>query len=149
MAAGIADNVIKFALAADEIIVVTTEEPTAVTDAYALMKVLSLRYAVKHFQLIVNLAATVQEADEVYRQLSLVAGRFLDISIEYLGYVLFDEHVTKCVRQQKVVSELYPGTQASRSFGYLAKRLSKTAPMRPPREHSNFCWEALIRDGSE
>lgn len=147
--AGISSNVMYFNAAAQEVLVAVAPEPTSITDAYALMKVLSLRYAVKHFQLIVNLAATVQEADEVYRQLSLVAGRFLDISIEYLGYVLFDEHVTKCVRQQKVVSELYPGTQASRSFGYLAKRLSKTAPMRPPREHSNFCWEALIRDGSE
>lgn len=147
--AGISSNVMYFNAAAQEILVTVAPEPTSITDAYALMKVLSLRHAVKHFQLIVNLAATVQEADEVFRQLSLVAGRFLDISIEYLGYVLFDEHVTKCVRQQKIVSELYPGTHASRSFSHLARKLSKAARLRPPREHSNFCWESLIRDGSE
>ncbi|HEN20532.1 MAG TPA: MinD/ParA family protein, partial [Desulfobacteraceae bacterium] len=77
-AAGISSNVMYFNVSAQNIIVVATPEPTSMTDAYALMKVLSMRYSEKKFSLLVNLAASVEEAHEVFRQLDLVAKRFLD-----------------------------------------------------------------------
>jgi len=148
-AAGISNNVMYFNVSAHEIFVVVSPEPTAITDAYALMKVLSLKYKEKQFRLIVNSASSEDEAEEVFRQLNLVADRFLDISIDYCGYVLFDRNITKGVRHQRVVSELYPGTPASRCFTTLAKTISETPSERMPEGESNFFWNHLIQERLE
>lgn len=122
-AAGISSNVLYFNVNADEILVVATPEPTSMTDAYALMKVLSVKYGTSHFKLIVNAVNSEKEAGEVFNQLNLVAGRFLDISIDYYGSIQFDENVRKGVRQQRIVSEFTPLANASRSFSALARRI--------------------------
>lgn len=124
-AAGISTNVLYFNINADEIIVVTTPEPTSITDAYALMKVLSVKYGTDQFKLVVNAAASDSEAHEVFRQLNLVTDRFLDVSIDYYGGIVLDENLKKGVRQQKVVSELSPLTKASRNFTALARKIAK------------------------
>ena len=145
-AAGISSNVMYFNVFAQEIMVVVTPEPTSITDAYALMKVLSLKYSERHFKLLVNSASSEQDAHEVFRQLNLVADRFLDISIEYSGCVLFDENVTKGVRRQKIVSELYPDTRASRCYASLAKKICKSQPHHSPKGDTNFFWKDLIQN---
>jgi flagellar biosynthesis protein FlhG len=124
-AAGISSNVLYFNINADEVIVVATPEPTSITDAYALMKVLSIKYGTDHFKLIVNAAASDAEADDVFRQLNLVADRFLDVHIDYYGGVVLDENLKKGVRRQKMVSELAPLTKASRNFASLARKIAK------------------------
>ncbi|MGD9248128.1 MAG: MinD/ParA family protein [Desulfobacteraceae bacterium] len=124
-AAGISSNVLYFNINADEIIVVATPEPTSITDAYALMKVLSVKYGTDQFKLIVNAAASDGEADDVFRQLNLVADRFLDVTIDYYGGVVLDDNLKKGVRQQKMVSELAPLTKASRNFANLARKIAK------------------------
>ena len=145
-AAGISSNVMYFNVSAQDIMVVATPEPTSMTDAYALMKVLSMKYSEKRFKLLVNLAANVDEANEVFRQLKLVANRFLDISIEYIGYVLFDKNITKGVRAQRVVSEIYPDTLASRCFVSLAKRVCELPPPQSPKGDAKYFWKSLIRN---
>ncbi len=142
-AAGISSNVMDFNVTAQEILVVVSPEPTALTDAYALMKVLSLKYSVKHCKLLVNLVSSSQEGKEIYRQLNLVASRFLDIAIEYIGCVSYDQRVTECVKRQKVVSEMYPSTTASRCFLSLAKKILKSPVMKTPDGESNFFWDHL------
>jgi flagellar biosynthesis protein FlhG len=123
-AAGISANVIYFNINADEILVVATPEPTSITDAYALMKVLSVKHDTANFKLIVNSAANEKEAEDVFNQLKLVTGRFLDISLEYYGSVMQDANIPKGVRQQKAVSELAPLTKASRCFAALARKVA-------------------------
>lgn len=123
-AAGISSNVLFFNINADEILVVVTPEPTSITDAYALMKVLSVKYGINHFNLVVNAATSEQEANDVYRQLSLVADRFLNIKIDYYGRVVQDEKLKKGVRQQKVVTEMAPLAKASRDFSILARKIA-------------------------
>lgn len=145
-AAGISSNVMYFNVSAQEIMVVVTPEPTSITDAYALMKVLSLKYSEKHFKLLVNLASSEQDAQEVFRQLNLVADRFLDISIEYGGCVLFDKNITKCIRRQKIVSELYPDTHASKCYASLAKKICKSQPRHLPKGDTNFFWKDLLQN---
>jgi flagellar biosynthesis protein FlhG len=130
-AAGISSNVTYFNTRAHEIIVVVSPDPTSITDAYALMKVLSVKYSEKHFNLVVNLAGNIQEANEIYRQLKLVTDRFLDIGLNLLGYVLFDEKVTKCVRRQKIISEQFPETRASRCIAALARKICDMSPLQP------------------
>jgi flagellar biosynthesis protein FlhG len=123
-AAGISANVLFFNINADDIVVVVTPEPTSITDAYALMKVLSVKYGTDQFKLVVNAAASEQEAADVFRQLSLVANRFLNICIEYYGQVGLDEKLRKGVRQQKVVSEMAPLAKASRDFSVLSRKIA-------------------------
>jgi len=143
-AAGISNNVLYFNASADEIMVVVTPEPTSITDAYALMKVLSVKYQEKHFRLLVNMASSVKEADDVSRQLCLVADRFLDVSIEYFGSVLTDDNVKSGVRRQKVVSEMAPMTQASRNFAQLAHKLARSEPMIPRSDNRPLIWQDIV-----
>lgn len=143
-AAGISSNVMDFNVTAQEIIVVVSPEPTAITDAYALMKVLSLKYDEKCCKVIVNLAGTTQQGREVFRQLNLVAERFLDMNVDYLGSVLFDAKMTKGVKQQKLVSDLYPDTHASKCFDELARKIFTRPPTNMPKGDSNFFWHHLI-----
>jgi flagellar biosynthesis protein FlhG len=128
--------------------VVASPEPTSITDAYALMKVLSLDYSRKHFKLVVNLARSSKEAMEVYKQLELVADRFLDIKIEYMGHVLIDENIKKSVRLQKVVSQIHPDTKASKCFAALAKKVFESRPSNIPEGDTNFFWRKLVRNGT-
>jgi flagellar biosynthesis protein FlhG len=144
-AAGISSNVMDFSVSAHEIIVVVSPEPTAITDAYALMKVLSLRYAEKCCKLLVNMASSAREGLEVYRQLDLVTERFLDIHIDYIGCVLHDEKVTRGVKHQRLVSELFPESKASRCFRDLAQRIERLAPGSRPKGNTNFFWHHLVR----
>ena len=145
-AAGISSNVMDFSVTAQEIIVVVSPEPTAITDAYALMKVLSLKYAEKSCKVIVNLAGTAQQGREVFRQLNLVAERFLDMTVDYIGSVLFDANVTQGVKQQKLVSNLYPDSRASKCFENLARKICTQPPENVPSDDSNFFWHHLIEN---
>lgn len=143
-AAGISSNVLYFNASANEIMVVVTPEPTSITDAYALMKILSVKYQEKHFRLLVNLAKNIKEADDVSRQLCLVANRFLDVSIEYFGNILTDDNVKVSVRKQKVVSEMAPMSQASRNFAELAHKLARSQPMIPRSENRFLIWQDIV-----
>ena len=145
-AAGISSNVMDFNVTAHEIIVVVSPEPTAITDAYALMKVLSLKYAEKSCKVIVNLADTSAQGREVFRQLNMVTERFLDMNIDYLGSVLFDAKITQGVKQQKLVSELYPDTQGSKCFTDLAQKIFASSPTHVPKGDSNFFWHHLTEN---
>ena len=143
-AAGISSNVMDFNATAQEVVVVVSPEPTSITDAYALMKVLSLKYSGKACKLIVNMVRQPEEGREVFRQLQIVTDRFLDITIEYLGYVLFDDKVTKGVKSQKIVSELFPETQASKCFADISRKISNMSPVSIPESGSNLFWRHLV-----
>jgi flagellar biosynthesis protein FlhG len=145
-AAGISSNVMYFNSTAQEVIVIVSPEPTSITDAYALMKVLSLKYSQKYFKLVVNQASSKEEALEVYRQLNLVAERFLDISIEYMGHVIHDVNIAKSVRQQKIVCEIYPDTIASKCFNSLAIKIEKSGTTKIPKGDTNFLWKHFLRN---
>ncbi len=121
--AGISENVTYFSVAAQEIIVVVTPEPTSITDVYALIKLLSTRYSEHHFKVLVNMAKDSEDALEVFRKLANVAGRYLDISLDYLGCVIKDEKVVEAVKRQRAVSELFPESEAANCFATLARRV--------------------------
>ena len=143
-AAGVSSNVIYFALAAQEIVVVVSSEPTSLTDAYALMKILSTRYGEHHFKLLVNGVQKPEEGLEVYRNLSRVADRFLNISMDYLGHIVHDTHVPQAVCQQKAVLEIFPYAPASRCFLELAQTLLAAPPRRQPKGNIQFFWRRLV-----
>jgi len=142
--AGISANVLYFNLAAQESIIIITPEPTSLTDAYALIKVLATRHQKKHFIVLANAVANELEAKEVFRKISLVADRFLgSVSLDYLGFVPLDEHVLKAVRKQKAVLELFPQSPAGKSFMVLSQRLLDR-PFRNRNEGNiQFFWKQV------
>ncbi len=143
-AAGISANVMYFNMAAKEIVVVTSPEPTALTDAYALIKVLYQRHAKRRFRLIVNMARSSQEASEVYKRLARATDHFLNLTIEYLGYVVWDENVKEAVRQQKAVAEIYPNSPATRCLAKIAEKISSETLEEYENGSIKFFWESII-----
>lgn len=124
-AAGISSNVLYFSLVAHETLVVVTPEPSALTDAYALVKVLSTRYHIRSFRLLVNRAKNMQEGKDVFRKFSLVTDRFLALTLDYVGCIPADEYVGMAVSQQRAVCDLYPRAPASRAFQTLAGSIQR------------------------
>lgn len=143
-AAGIAGNVMYFNMAASEIIVVASPEPTSLTDAYAIIKVLFQRYAKRNFRLLVNMVRDSREAGEVYQRLNEATDRFLNLQVEYLGHVLRDERLPEAVRQQKALAALYPQSPANRCLAALAEKLCREEPAMVDEGGISFFWERVI-----
>ncbi len=146
--AGISENVTYFNQAAQDVLVVTTPEPTAITDAYALMKLLSSQYQEKRFNLVVNSVRHGDEALDVYRKLTMVANRYLDISIDFMGGIPFDRKMYESVRRQKVMVEMYPGHKVSQAFERLASTMVADTPHNQPKGSLQFFWKRLLSLGS-
>jgi len=145
--AGISENVTYFNTAAQEILVVTTPEPTAITDAYALMKLLSTQYHEKNFNLVVNQIRTEGDALDVYRKLTMVANRYLDISIDYLGSIPEDRQMIESIRKQKVISEMVPGSKVTSAFKQLASRICSEPSQTSLKGNLQFFWKKLLNLG--
>lgn len=146
--AGISENVTYFSTAAQEILVVTTPEPTAITDAYALMKLLSNQYHEKHFSLIVNFIKSEDEALDVYRKLTMVANRYLDISIDYLGSIPHDKMMVAAIRKQQVLVQLYPESKTAGAFQALARTVVQDSQTIAPKGSMQFFWKRLVEFGA-
>jgi len=128
--AGISESVIAFCLAADNVLVVTTPEATAMTDAYAMIKVLVRNNLRGRISLVVNKADSIAQGKKVYRQISSVASRFLETPIYDAGVLLRDERLVNAVRQRKPVVMAYPNAPITKSLTALAARLIKnSAPL--------------------
>ncbi|MBN1380259.1 MAG: MinD/ParA family protein [Deltaproteobacteria bacterium] len=134
--AGINENVMYFNMVAGDIIVVVTPEPTSLTDAYALIKVLYQRHAKKRFRLLVNMVKTEDEAKEVFIRMAQATNHFLNLSIEHLGYVLYDENLALAVKKQKLLAELYPGSPSMDCLRDIAVKLCQ--PSQEPEDHDGI-----------
>ena len=143
--AGISSNVLFFATAAQETLVVTTPDPTALTDAYALIKVLATRYAEQEFGVVVNMARGEAEARRTFNHLSRVAAHFLHVGLQLTGWVPHDPEVGEAVRRQRTVLELAPSAPASRAFEALAAEVA-SAPRRGPKGGLQFFFRSLLGD---
>jgi flagellar biosynthesis protein FlhG len=133
--AGISRNVIEFCRAADEVLVVTTPEPTAITDGYALVKAIAREKGHGRLRLIVNQANDRVEAGRVSERLRMVARRFLGIEVDNLGYVLSDERVRAAVRRRRPFVLDTPRAPAAACIRAIAERLLGEPPT-APREAS-------------
>jgi flagellar biosynthesis protein FlhG len=144
--AGISANVMYFNLAAQERIVVVTPEPTSITDAYALIKVMSTRYNQKKYHILPNQVSGAKEAKGVFSLLATVADKHLtSISLNYLGYIPKDDMVAKSVRQQRALLDLYPNSEAGSEFGKLAKMIINTPQDKAADGNIRFFWKRLLK----
>lgn len=142
--AGISPNVTYFASAAQETVVVISPEPTSLTDAYALIKVLCRQHRERKFRVLVNMVKSQRDATQTFRKLDAAAHRFLNINLEYLGYIPFDDYLPMAVREQKAVTECFPHSPASRAFAQLAGQIVEWPVPELPKSTVQFLWRQLI-----
>ena len=143
--AGISSNVIYFNLAAQERIVVVTPEPTSITDAYALIKVMFMQHGTKKFIILMNMVRNEKEAVSVYKHLSRVVEKFMgSISLDYAGYIPYDKHLHESVNRREPVTCCYPRSSSSQSFKKLAEYLLDHTGGRHQDGSIQFFWKKLM-----
>ncbi len=122
-ASGVSRQVTGFCLTADDVVIVTTPEMPAFSDAYALIKLLQQQGIKRPPHLLVNMAGSAEEAEETAHRIRLVARRFLHLDIDFWGFVPFDPALARAVRRQELVVTAYPQSPAALAFRSLAERL--------------------------
>lgn len=143
-AAGISDTVLSFTRSSQELIVVVCDEPTSLTDAYALIKVMSKRYEWTHFHILANMVRNIKDGRELFNKLFRVSEQFLDVHLNYLGAIPFDEHVHKAVKKQKPVLIAYPETSASESLREMAAEVNNWPFKSSLSGNTSFFLERLV-----
>jgi flagellar biosynthesis protein FlhG len=146
--AGIGDNVVFFAGAAQEALLVVSPEPTSLSDAYATVKVLSQDAGVRRFAVVANQAADFQGRD-VFRRLTQVTERFLSARVTYLGNVPRDESLQRALQVQQPLVDLYPRSPASRALQALCDAFLAQPPPDVLPGGVKLFWQQLLRERGE
>ncbi len=144
-AAGISDGVISFCRAAQEVVMVVHDEPASITDAYAQIKLLNREHGLFRFHILPNMAESAQEGRDVYEKIAKVTDRFLDVALDYMGYVPYDEYLVKSVRKQRAVVEAFPRSRSALAFKNLAEKAQKWPLPSAAGGHLEFFVERLIQ----
>ena len=127
-AAGVSDNVVELLLMSERVLIVTSAEPPAIVDAYAVVKILTGADPAKEVGVVVNAARDASEAVLVFRQLDVASRRFLKRSLRFYGFVVHDPWVREAVRGQRPIVDHVPQAPASRCFRILASRFAGIPP---------------------
>ncbi|GLR70712.1 MinD/ParA family ATP-binding protein [Agaribacter marinus] len=143
-AAGISDMVVSFSRAAQDVIIVVCDEPTSLTDAYALIKILNREHGVFNFKVVANMVRSEREGQELFSKLSKVTGRFLDVALELVSIVPFDENVRKSIRKQTAIIDAYPSSGAAKAINKLADKVVSWPVPIQAGGHLEFFIENLV-----
>ncbi|MGI9296164.1 MAG: MinD/ParA family protein [Pseudomonadales bacterium] len=142
-AAGISNMVVSFVKAAHEAVIVVCDEPSSLTDAYALIKLLHTEYAVDRFRVLANMTSTAQQGRQLFDRLMTATDHYLDVNLQYLGQIPFDENLRQAVKKQRSILEMSPRTKSSQAFRSLAQKIALLTPPDSPRGHLEFFIEQL------
>ena len=146
-AAGIAQGVLQFAQAAQQVLVVICDEPASLTDGYALIKVLSRNHGVGRFRVLANRVRSPGAGRELFERFERVTTRFLDVVLEFAGEIPEDDYLHRSVREQRPVCDAYPASGAARAFKKLADAADKWPVPPGPRGNIEFFVERLVQRG--
>lgn len=144
-AAGIAEDVVNFARACRELVIVACDEPSSITDAYALIKVLNRDYGVERFRMVANRVRSRREGQILHQKLSLATDRFLDLTLDFIGGVPEDDRLRRAVQKQQPVVLAYPNSPSARAFTELARRVHKWPAPSGAAGNLEFFVERLIQ----
>jgi len=144
-AAGISDTVVSFVRAANEVIIVVCDEPSSITDSYALIKLLHKEYGMQRFRVVANMTRTPQEGLNMFNKLNTVCERFLDVTLQFVGQIPFDENVRKAVQKQKALLEFAPSSKAAVAIRALAQVVDKWPLPNSPTGRLEFFVERLLQ----
>jgi flagellar biosynthesis protein FlhG len=134
--AGVSNNVLDFIAAADDAVIITTPEPTAITDAYGIIKIIAAEYSALNMglKLVVNRVKSAAEAKNVADRMINIAGQFLNLRVDYLGFIYDDQAVSQAVLRQKPFMVVDPKCKASQCVQHIVERIEKNKP----RESGGF-----------
>jgi len=125
--AGISDSVLEFVSSSAEVILVTTPEPTSITDSYALLKSLNARAGFEKentkIKVIANRVTGDEDGQNLFNKLNVVVSKFLQLNMEFLGIIPMDDNVPKSVMQQKPITMAYPNSKSTKAFEKLSEKL--------------------------
>jgi flagellar biosynthesis protein FlhG len=147
-AAGLHDCVTTFSQAAHHVLVVVCDEPASITDAYALIKVLSREHGVQRFQVLANQVRRSSEGIDLFRKIAKVCDRFLNVGLEFAGCIPFDDYLRRAVQQQAAVVDAYPACISSTALKKLASKADKWPVPQGARGHLEFFVERMVRAGT-
>lgn len=136
--AGLSNSVLSFVLAAEEVIVVTTPEPTSITDAYAMIKTINLREEDKKINIIINRVENTAEGNVAFEKLQNAAKRFLKMDLYKLGYVFEDNSVIRSVKKQIPFTLEYPNSIVSKNIKSIAIKLTNNGNTKDNKSTSSF-----------
>ncbi len=143
-AAGLSSNVIPFVTAANRAVVVVCDEPASITDAYALIKVLSKSHGIGRFDIVTNQTSSDWEGRVLFAKLRRVADRYLDVVLRHLGDVPYDPLLRRAVQEQRSVVDAYPESPAGREFMKIARSLADRRSAAAPTGGLQFFFERLL-----
>ena len=142
--AGIGSDVMYFNSAASEIVCIINGEPTSLTDAYALIKVLSTSYGEKSFSIVVNNVMNETEAEAAYASLANAVQRFLQIETRFVGWIESDPLVRECIKERRLISFVYPSSKASRGIASITRSIVEYPPERRLKGGMQFFFQQLL-----
>lgn len=143
-AAGISESVVSFVRASQEIIVVVCDEPSSITDAYALVKLLNRDFGIQRFRVLANMTRTPEEGRNLFNKFVRVAERFLDVTLQYAGDVPWDDSVRKSAQRQKATLDAYPSSKAAIAYRRLAQEVLEWPINRQANGRLEFFVERLL-----
>ncbi|WP_165474807.1 MinD/ParA family ATP-binding protein [Legionella nagasakiensis] len=123
IAAGISNQVIHLTNASQYIVIVLCNEPSSLTDAYAMMKILYQRHGRAQYGVVINKSANEKESQDVFLRFQNAATKFIDINIQYLGYIPHDDYIIFASREKKSVVNHYPHSKATAAFRQLSNTI--------------------------
>lgn len=147
-AAGISDSVISFSRASQEVLVVVCDEPASITDAYALIKLLSREHGQHRFRVLANMTHSPSEGKELFTKITRVTDRFLEVTLDYMGAIPHDSYVRKAVQRQRAVVDAYPACKASQAFKQMAQVADKWPKTKAADGHLRFFFERMLQVGA-
>jgi flagellar biosynthesis protein FlhG len=147
-AAGIGESVVSFVRAAQEVLLVVCDEPTSINDAYALIKLLNRDYGLSRFRVLANLEQSPQEGRNLFAKLNKITDRFLNVTLQYVGAVPYDECMRKAVQKQRAVYEAFPRSKCTQAFQSIARKIDAWPLPTSPRGHVEFFVDQLVLNSS-
>lgn len=138
--AGISDSVLEFVAASGEVVLVTTPEPTSITDSYALLKALNARESfdaeICKIKVVANRVLNYEEGKNLFSKLEVVVTKFLKINLAFLGVIPMDMNMSKAIMQQKPISIAYPNSAGAKSVERIADGLLENKEAEGPKRNS-------------
>ncbi len=148
-AAGISASVVNFSRACQEIMVVVCDEPTSLTDAYAFIKLLNRDYGLNNFNIVSNMVQSPQQGQGLFTKLTKVTDRYLDVALNYIGAVPYDDYLRKSVQKQIPVVKAFPQSKSALAIKNLARVIDARPVKAQAGGYLEFFVERMIQFGAE
>ena len=143
--AGISHSVVQFTQASQHVVLVVCDEPASMSDAYALVKVLSRNHNVTRFQVLANMVRSPGDGEILFEKLQRVTSKFLEVTLEYVGEIPEDPYLRRAIREQRPVVGAFPSSPSTRAFKKLALKADKWPVPEGPRGNLEFFVERLVQ----